>query len=208
MAGNVLAIDSDFDNATRMGRSYRDRELYPYLSGRGCQLVSCQGNLAKRTYVSTEAMKPGIVLISGLGHGNARTFTGQGLDAIWEVGNYLSSEVDGKIIHLLSCKTAIELGPDMVAQGARAFFGYNEDFIFYFRRADVFFECDSQIDKLVANGQQAGNVYHNVIALFEERIDDLIEMGDDGAANALLEDRNSLCGPGLHSMYGDPAAKL
>ena len=208
VTGNILVIDSDFEGATRAGRNYRDQNVYPYLSGRGFKVIRCQGNLAKRVHVFAEVMKPGIVLVSGLGHGDARTFTGQGLDPIFEMGNYTSSEVNGKIIHLLSCKTAIELGSDMVAQGARAFFGYNEDFIFYFRRADVFFECDSEIDKLIANGEQAGNVYHKAIALFEERIDDLVEMGDDAAANALLDDRNSLCGPGLHSMYGDPTAKV
>ena len=70
-------------------------------------------------------------LIIGVGHGSPRVFTGQDEEVLWDVGQYNPRECEGKIIKLLSCLCGQYLGPDLIANGARAFQGYVEPFVFY-----------------------------------------------------------------------------
>ena len=68
-------------------------------------------------------------LIIGTGHGDYQAYYGQNESTIWKVGDYDPRQVSGKVIKLLSCKAGAELGPDLVNHGARAFIGYDEDFL-------------------------------------------------------------------------------
>ncbi len=70
-------------------------------------------------------------LIMGTGHGSPTTFTGQNAVPLWEVSKYNPAECQGKIIKLLSCLTGQRLGPDLIHNGARAYQGYSEDFVFF-----------------------------------------------------------------------------
>jgi len=63
--------------------------------------------------------------------------------------------VKGKIIHLLSCKTAQKLGPDLVKKGACAYFGYFENFTITWNHPNVFWICDSSIDLALCRGLNA-----------------------------------------------------
>ncbi|MBA7568762.1 hypothetical protein ES708_10496 [subsurface metagenome] len=45
------------------------------------------------------------------------------------MGKYNPSEVKGKVIKLLSCQTGVELGPDLIRNGAASFMGYRDDYI-------------------------------------------------------------------------------
>ena len=62
-----------------------------------------------------------------------------------------------KVIHLLSCQTAKELGPDLVKNGACAYFGYYENFTITWNHPNVFWICDSAIDLALCNGLNAEN---------------------------------------------------
>ncbi len=64
------------------------------------------------------------------------TFTGQNEAVILEVGKYDPKEVKGKVIKLLSCQTGVELGPDLIKNGAASFAGYTDDFVWV---------CDSDL---------------------------------------------------------------
>ena len=58
----------------------------------------------------------------------------------------------------------------MVKHGCLAFFGYDVQFTFPTKTADVFFECDSEIDRAFAEGITAEEVYQRVQDLYERRI--------------------------------------
>jgi len=45
------------------------------------------------------------------------------------VGKYNPKEVEGKVVKLLSCQTGLELGPDLIKNGAISFAGYRDDYI-------------------------------------------------------------------------------
>jgi hypothetical protein len=208
LALRVLAVDSNYEPVTKAAFDYRQAKVYPYLESKGFTLIRCQGLLARRIYVAPEARRTDVVYITGVGHGSYTTYTGDHYDAVFEVGQYHSDEAAEKIVHLLSCQTAAELGPDFVQDGCRAYLGYDENFTFYMAFADTFFECDSEIDRGFADGLTADEVYQRVIALFNQRIADLENAGHDYVASVLEYDRDHLMAPSVDARWGDPAAQI
>ena len=170
---SVLGIDSNFEPATLAAYNYREKYVYPHLASKGYSIDKCQGPMAKRIYVAPKAQQPGVVYITGVGHGSYNTYTGHYYDPIFQVGNYSAAEAKGKIVHFLSCETGRDLGPDFVKNGCLAYFGYDEDFVFTKADQDVFFECDSEIDRAFADGLTAAQVYDRVKSLFVQRAADL-----------------------------------
>lgn len=155
----VVAVDSSYEPVTAAGRKYRDRNVYPYLEKKRFAVRKFQGNLARRTYVAPALLEPGVEYITGVGHGLGDLYTGDYGDPIFHVGGYDRREVNPKIAHFLSCQTAAKLGPDFVRNGCRAYFGYDVNFAFTWKESEVFFACDSEIDRAFADGLTAGKVY-------------------------------------------------
>jgi hypothetical protein len=204
----VLGIDANFEPITQAGFQYRQANVYPYFQGKGFTPQLCQGSMARRVYVAPAARQAGVVYITGIGHGTPDTFTGDYYDAVFSVGNYAPEESQGKIIHLLSCQTALKLGPDFVLHGCKAFFGYDVDFTFFMDIASVFFQCDSEIDRGFADGLTAADVYTRVINLFNQNIAALRAQGSNYKAAAMESNRDHLRAPASGSQWGDPAASL
>jgi hypothetical protein len=208
LAVTVLAVDSNYEPVTKAAFDYRQEKVYPYLEGKGFTLARCQGPLARRIYVASEARGADVVYITGVGHGSYTAYTGDHYNIIFEVGQYHAEEAAEKVVHFLSCQTAAELGPDFVENGCRAYFGYDENFTFYMAFADTFFECDSEIDRGFADGLAADEVYERVITLFNQRIADLESAGHDYVASVLEYDRDHLMAPSVDARWGDPAARI
>ncbi len=214
----ALGVDSSYDEITNLAYNYRQVHVYPYLVEKGLLIARCQGKLARRPYVVL-ALKQhnNIKYITGNGHGSADAFTGDQFAPIFWLGNYHPSEVKGKIIHLLSCKTAIEFGVDMVSNGCLAFFGYDENFEIVTTKSDIFFECDSEIDRAIADGLNMADVYQRVKTLYEERMkeykdkymeailnNDLIESDIlEATLSCLKNNLNHLCCPSIDGRWGD-----
>jgi hypothetical protein len=166
----ILAIDSEDDEITRSACDYRQSYVYPYLEQQGFLVKSYQGKSARRHFVAPVARTPNIVYITGSGHGNPQEFTGNRGTPIFSVGNYSSEESEDKIIHFLSCETAAKLGLYLVNRGCRAFFGYDDYFFCVLEVSDVFWECDSEIDRAFAEGVTAEEVYDRTATLYQKRI--------------------------------------
>ncbi|HJQ23830.1 MAG TPA: hypothetical protein VKA60_07920 [Blastocatellia bacterium] len=204
----VLAVDANFETVTQTGYKYRQQHVYPFLEKKGFTLHRCQKSLARRMYVSPVARQPHIVYITGIGHGAYDSFTGDFYEVIFSVGNYSQEESQKKIVHFISCETARDLGPDFVAHGCIAYFGYDENFTFQLDIADIFFECDSEIDRGLASGLTAAEVHERVVALFNQHINALRANGDLYKAATLEFDRDHLRSPVSGPQWGDPQARL
>jgi hypothetical protein len=204
----VLAVDANFEFVTKMGFDYRQANTYPLLEKKGFKLQRCQGALARRTYIAPEARKPGVVYITGVGHGSFDSYTGDFFDPIFTVGNYSQEESQGKIAHFISCETGRDLGPDFVLHGCRAYFGYDENFSFQPDDADIFFRCDTEIDRGLAEGLTAGQVYDRAQAIFDQQIAEFRAAGKDFKAATLEFDRDHLRGPSSGAQWGDVDARL
>lgn len=120
---------ADFDLPTRSASGFMLRYIAPRVEP--VQLFSL---LVHRTPFQLTAPRSDIII--GAGHGSTDTFTGQNEAVILEVGKYNPSEVKGKVIKLISCQTGVELGPDLIRNGAASFMGYRDDYIWV---------CDSDL---------------------------------------------------------------
>ena len=103
------------------------------------------------------------------------------------------------------------LGPDFVTNGCRAYFGYSDEFTYPPILAEVFFECDSEIDRGFADGLTAAAVFKKVIARFQKHVARLKSTGDGGDlfnASVLEVDLRLLRAPSTGNEYGDTNAKL
>jgi hypothetical protein len=152
-------------------------------------LVFCSGPAATRAIVAPHASAQAVRYLTGEGHGTFRTYEGQNYDPIFDVGQLHYDEVHGKVVHLLACETAKELGQKMVANGCRAFFGYDIDFSFHHEFTDQCLQCDSEIDLAFAEGLTADQVFERAQSLFKETIAQLRSTGGAEAnlAAAMLE---------------------
>lgn len=204
----VLGIDSNYEPVTAAAWKYRKKNVYSYLQQKGFQVTILEGKLARRYLVAPEATKPNVDYLTGVGHGLTDLYTGDQGDRIFEVGAYAPEESQRKIVHFLSCQTAQSLGPDFVKHGCRAYFGYDVNFTFTWDSADVYFECDSEIDRAFADGLTADQVYKRAYQLFTRRIEELQNAGKMYSAATLAADRDHLCAPTLHQRWGDTNARL
>jgi len=64
-------------------------------------------------------------LFYGVGHGSERVYTGQHRDPVLALEN--AGLMQGTIVHLMSCRTGVELGPALIQAVALAYAGYTYD---------------------------------------------------------------------------------
>lgn len=167
---HILLIDAKWDEVTEYLHSFRKHLLTPYL---GTHVVAVlDEKKADQPGVDQHIKSNSVDYVSAAGHGLYDTFLGYSDAVLWKTGMDLS-HLTGKIVHLLSCRTAAKLGPEIVSGGARAFWGYSENFRFW--RTDpaptprhrdplaaLFINMDCLIDACILNSLTAGQIYERV----------------------------------------------
>lgn len=118
----TAVLMSDFDLPTRSASGFLLRYIAPRV-----EPVQLYSLLVRRLPFQLSAPQSDIII--GVGHGDEDSFTGQNEALILEVGRYNPREIRGKMIKLLSCQTGVTLGPDLVKNGAKAFLGYTDDYV-------------------------------------------------------------------------------
>ncbi len=205
-AATALAIEANFDDITRAAFKYRREQVYPFLKSNGINVVLLSGRIAVRRRVVAAIAATGISFLSGVGHGQENSFCGYQNKTIFRIDRYEGEEVRGKVIHLLSCSTASNLGEDFLVKGCRAFFGYKEEFAVPFEDltelnelAEEFFGSDAEIDRAFAEGVPVEQILDRVRRKFDENIARLDERGNREASAALESNRDLLIGLFAHS---------
>ena len=198
---SALAIEANFDPITKAAFKYRRKHVYPYLERKGMKVTILYGRAAVRSRVAAEALRQNVTYLIGVGHGEEQFFCGYRNQQIFHLGQYAAEEVRGKIIHLLSCSNANDLGEDFQAQGCRAFFGYKGQFAIPFNDlaelnevAEEFFGSDAEIDRALADGTPIEEVQDRVRRKFDEQIARLDQRGQRESSAALESNRNLLIG--------------
>lgn len=205
----ILGIDSSFDTVTQAAVEYRERHVYPHFEQQGYTVEKLQGPLARRTHVANKAQRDDVVLLTGVGHGSHTAYYGHYYAPIFETGQYETEESRGKIVHFLACKAGSDLARDFVRHQCRAYFGYDDDFVVVMDQRDQFFECDSEIDRALADGKSASAVYERTRRKFESTVKQLWAEGKYYAAAALETDFDRLrCPSSGGCEWGDKSAKL
>lgn len=112
----------DFDLPTRSASGFLLRYIVPRVEP--VQLFSI---LARKLPFRLSAPQSDIII--GVGHGETDIFSGQNEAIILEVSKYNPKEVRGKVIKLLSCQCGVELGPDLIKNGALSVLAYVDDYV-------------------------------------------------------------------------------
>ncbi len=206
----VVFCEASVDTITSSAAQYRIAHVHPAFAARGFNVVSLEGANDTRANFAPEAKKPFVDYISGIGHGAPNEYTGDKIAAILQVGAYDPLEVKGKVIHLLSCQTAKELGKDVVTNGAKAYAGYFENFTIVWddpatpgNETELFWESDSTFDIGMANGYTVEQAHNATIAAYNAAI---ASVPNTSAATWLTWDRNYFRSPVSDAAYGDRSA--
>lgn len=210
MSKIIVGVDSDYEEIVQKVAEHRRLNVYPYLRKAGFTVDDHQGNLATRKYLQKALSKTGVVFFTGSGHGLENQLIGNDRQAILQVGKYKAGEAQDKIIHLLACFTAFELGARLIADGCKAFFGYDIFFTFYPGYEDEFFSPDAEIDRAIVEGATAREVHERAIAVYDAQIAKLKKLGVHPAIVADMQiNKDHLCSPVKSAKYwGDPQARL
>jgi hypothetical protein len=201
----VVFCENTTDGVTTPAANYRIANVHPVFAARGFEVVSLQGTNDIRASFIPAAQNSRTVYISGIGHGSYTTFTGHSNVQVLQVGGYNATEVNGKAIHLLSCETGRTLCPDTVANGAKAAVGYDENFVFDWTNANLYWQCDSTFDISMANGRTAEHAIADTVARYNTAI---ASVPGTSTAATLLSDRNLLRSPVSGAAWGSKTTRI
>jgi hypothetical protein len=205
----VLVIDGGDDGAPPELVSRR-MSLYPTLQRARVDVLLCTGERATRDAVLA-ALSDSIGLVAGFGHGDPTEFFGRaGLDPIFRVGGEGVDRVAKKIVHLMGCEAAAELGPALVREhGALAFFGYAERIVYPAsgEAADAALQVALRINADLVDGKCAVEVHDSALFMFDA-LSMRFQDDDPLAAAAFRNMRDAFRSPGSGKDYGLPGAAL
>ena len=208
----ALFCENTTDPVTKYAADYRIKNVHPVFKKRGFCVIVLQGADDVRANFAPKAKSKRVVYIAGIGHGSPTTYTGHLGDPILKVCSYDPSEVQKKVIHLLSCQTAKQLGPDIIKKDGKAYAGYFENFTFVYdqpgtpiNEMELFWKCDSTFDIMMANFATAKAAHNVTISAYNAAI---TSVPGTAAATWLTHDRNYFRTPVINVIYGDKAAKI
>ena len=203
----AVCIDSNADIVAEAVAKWRDAHTYPLLLANGFSLRRLDGSMSNRDYLEQELRESDVTYLSGSGHGLDDEFQGSDNLPALKVGKYTKPEIVGRIVHLLSCRTALLLGRDLVKNGCIAFFGYDMPFSFYFEFIDKFMSPNRLIDEMISQGYNAQAVHVAVVAEYERVINDLKMSRASVIVIADMQTNlNHFCSPSKDKKWGNPMA--
>lgn len=169
---------------------------------KGYEVVDLEGKKATRARFIGTLKKKSAILVVLNGHGNEDVVTGHDNETILEKSDAV---VEDKIIYARACRSAKKLGPELIRQGALAYLGYDEDFIFIFdqekvfqplddKTAALFLEPSNYLPTAILKGHSTGEANKRSKEKFMKNIEKLLVQGpsnnDYYAIRYLLWDMN------------------
>jgi hypothetical protein len=116
-------------------------------------------------------------VLSGVGHGNEQTYTLTNLAVFFDTTPTNLDLVQGMIIDLCSCLTAVSLGPAIMSAGAVAYTGYNTEFWFFIgdpagstRAVQSPFLTEFQFVASLLQGKSTGDARTDELAKYDSEI--------------------------------------
>lgn len=152
-----------------------------YRSG-GQQITELIGTDANAANIKAKLSSLNPIVFTGCGHGNYTTYTVECTEMFMQVGDATVPLMQGRVIHLNSCETAGQLGPELVKKGAVAYVGSNESFWFYTgdsagatRAVQSPFLCEFQFDVSLLQGKTVSDARADMMKKYEEELTYWIE---------------------------------
>jgi hypothetical protein len=180
--GTVMRIDHNGDLTNSYVQAFRDKHIFGNFATQytGHVLREKIDADAIEALVSAELKQYPVDYVTAAGHGRYEVFLGVDHKAIWStrvVWDVNSASVNltllsDKIVHLLACESGAMLGRAIVQEGAKAFWGYNVNFVFVHSTnppslmedelAEVFLNMDIVIDRGILKSIVAMDIYDSI----------------------------------------------
>jgi len=173
----ILVSRPDFEAATRWGQYWFNENVVKPAKEKGFNVIDLYKDQAKREIFHQKIDEENPTYISGVGHGNETTFTGQNYSVLLKKDDAETEKrVKGRHFHLLSCQTGAQLGPWMIEKGAVAYHGYKVTYYFIIssfpnKYATPFFDSDTTIDRTLIEGKTHKEAKEACIAKYNEYIE-------------------------------------
>lgn len=185
MVKSLLITRPDHDCTTNYLSKWSE-EIIKEGEDKGITVIDLDGDKANRDRVigTLEKRSPELVILNG--HGAEDCVMGHNNDVILEDDD--EKAVKSKIIYTRSCKSAKILGQKSITYGARAYLGYDEDFIFMYspdkifrpvedEAAALFLEPSNHIPISLIKNHTAEEANNNSKAMFRKNIEKLLVDG-------------------------------
>lgn len=119
------------------------------------------------------------LLVIGVGHGESNRFTGWLNEIIFHTDTN-EAALSNRIVYLLACVCAKELGPSIIANGGTSFMGFSDYFLWATQDsenpvddkfAQPFMEINTKIAFDLLEGKTTGQAYRDAVVLSDLMID-------------------------------------
>jgi len=195
------------DTACHWGQHWMKEYVTKPAMEAGFEVVDLYADDAIRSKVLEACKRANFTYFSGLGHGNATTFTGQRKARIfWKGDGETKAVSNGKHFNFLSCVFGKDGAKWMQEEGqAIGVHGYDQSFIFVIDRRDFpnesahpFFDSHATVDRELFKGATHGEAHQACLDRFEYWIENAPEV----CQRYLAWDKE-------HKVFwGDPEAKI
>ncbi len=185
MAKTLLITRPEHDCAT-IYLSKWSKEIIQKAKKKGLCVIDLHRDKANRDRVvgTLEKTNPKLVVLNG--HGSENSVKGHKDEVILKIDD--KKAIKDKIIYARSCKSAKKLGQKIITNGARAYLGYTEDFIFTYsvnktskpledKEAALFLEPSNRIPLSLLKNHTAGEANEQSKGLFKKNIEKLLVEG-------------------------------
>ena len=137
------------------------------------------GEFARPNHINSAIATNDPKLLWGIGHGGPDIFTVECRTPYMQVSPPMNMDkVKGRVVHLNSCLTALELGPAIISAGALTYYGSNRSFHFYVgsppntdRASKAVFLPEHQVEASLLSNKTTGEARADQLARYDEEID-------------------------------------
>ncbi len=160
------------------------KKVIEFANTKEIKLFDLHRDKARKPEVTSiiEKQAPGLIVFNG--HGDDKCVTGHKNEALVEAGKN-ESLLKEKITYAVSCRSAKMLGPKSVSAGAKAYIGYDDDFVFIYSpekitqplrddTAKLFLEPSNELIVSLIKGNSAEESYKRSQDFFKERMKKLL----------------------------------
>lgn len=163
---------------------------------RGVKVLDLFRKKADKENVESYIKKNDPSLIVFNGHGNNDVVAGDENKAVIKAGEN-EALLKSRIVYAISCRSAKELGPKSIKAGAKAYLGYDDDFIFVYNpgritnplndaTAGLFLNSSNELITSLIKGNSAGEAYERSQKHFKENIGKLLTSESSKDAGILV----------------------
>jgi hypothetical protein len=144
----------------------------------GQSVVELKGSDANPTAIDGALSSADPIFFFGVGHGNTGIWSCECKTIYMVTCDARTARMRGRVVHLNSCLTAQQLGPDLIAKGALAYYGSQEEFWLYVgappcteRSVKAVFLCEYQVEASLMDGRTTGEAQEDRLKRYDEEIE-------------------------------------